>query len=95
MEFTTDLPLTRRNNDAIFVVVDRLTKMIRLIAIEKNRTAKSVGATFYKEVNRHHGFPSEIISDRDSIFMSKFWTALFERVSVSLKPSSSYHPETD
>ncbi len=95
MVFITDLPLTRRNNDAIFVVVDRRTKMIKVIAIEKNRTAESVAAKFYEEVYRHHGFPSEIISDRNSSFMSKFWTALFERVGVILKPLSSYHPETD
>ena len=95
MDFITDLPLTKNNNDAIFVVVDRLTKMIRVMAIEKNRTAETVAAKFYEEVYRHHGFPEEIISDRDSIFMSKFWTALFKRVGVNLKPSSSYHPETD
>ncbi len=56
MDFISDLPLTRRNNDAIFVVVDRLTKMIRVIAIEKNRTAEYVAAKFYEEVYRHHGF---------------------------------------
>ncbi len=44
MDFITDLSLTRRNNDGIFVVVDRLTKMIRVIAIEKYRTAESVAA---------------------------------------------------
>ncbi len=27
--------------------------------------------------------------------MSKFWAALFERVGIHLKPSSSYHSETD
>ncbi len=50
MDFITDLLLTRRNNDAIFVV-DRLTKMIRVIAIERieqlnllqqNSTKKSI-----------------------------------------------------
>ncbi len=72
-----------------------MTKMIRVIAIEKNRTAENVAEKFYPEGYRHHALPSEIISDRDSIFMSKFWTALFQRVGVHLKPSSSYHPETD
>ena len=95
MDFITDLPITKKNHDSLFVVVDRLTKMIRVIPIEKNRTAESVASKFYQEVYRHHGLPSEIISDRDSIFMSKFWTALFKRVGVQLKPSSSYHPETD
>ncbi len=72
MDFIIDQPLTRRDNDAIFVVVDRLTKMIRVNAIEKNRKAESVAVKFYEEVYRHHGFPSKIISDRGSIFMRKF-----------------------
>ncbi len=48
MDSITDLPLTKNNHDAIFVVVDRLTKMIRVIAIEKNRTAENVAAKFYQ-----------------------------------------------
>ncbi len=95
MDLIPDLPVTSRGHDAVYVVVDRMSKMIRIIPLQKNRTAESVAHKFYENVYRHHGFPSEIISDRDSIFMSKFWETLFKRVQVTLKPSSSYHPETD
>jgi len=36
-----------------------------------------------------------IISDRDKIFMSKFWKALCKLTGVKLKMFSAYHPETD
>lgn len=42
-----------------------------------------------------HGFPSTIISDRDPIFMSKFWGKLFELSGTMLKHSSAYHPQID
>jgi hypothetical protein len=38
--------------------------------------------------------PPEIISDRDPLFMSKFWTSHFKMLH-KLRPSSAYHPETD
>jgi hypothetical protein len=50
---------------------------------------------FHTHVYRNHGLPLEIISDRDPIFMSKFWTTLFGMLRVKLRPSSVYHPETD
>ncbi len=37
--------------------------MIRVIEKEKKRTAENVAAKFYQEVYRHHGLPSEVISD--------------------------------
>lgn len=37
----------------------------------------------------------EIISDRDTLFMSRFWKYLHELTGVKLKMSTAYHPETD
>lgn len=50
--------------DTVLVVVDRLTKFAQ-------------AAVFVKEVVRLHGFPSSIVSDRDKIFMSTFWSELY------------------
>ena len=42
-----------------------------------------------------YGCPSSIVSDRDSRFVSEFWTALWERFGSKLKLSTAYHPQTD
>ena len=44
---------------------------------------------------RDRCIPSQIISDRDPQFTSKFWTELWSSHGTKLSLSSSYHPETD
>ena len=39
--------------------------------------------------------PLDIVSDRDKLFVSRFWKALTRLTGVKLKMSSSFHPETD
>ena len=46
-------------------------------------------------VQKLHGTPNIIVSDRDPIFTSKFWTELFSCVGTQLAHSSSYHPQYD
>ena len=50
---------------------------------------------FLESRYRNHGLPQVIISDRDSIFMSRFWSSLFKLLGTKISPSSAYHPQTD
>ena len=42
-----------------------------------------------------NGLPSDLVSDRDKLFMSHFWKVLTKLTGISLKMLSTYHPETD
>nr|GEY51155.1 reverse transcriptase domain-containing protein [Tanacetum cinerariifolium] len=42
-----------------------------------------------------HGVPVSIISDKDSLFTSRFWKTLQEALGTQLNLSIVYHPETD
>ena len=75
MDFITDLPLSKYRNcvhDAILVVVDRYTKMLRYIPTTKKINAVELTELFITEIVLKFGKPDGIIIDRGSIFTSAF-----------------------
>ena len=95
MDFIDGLPRSRKGNDSIRVIVDRLTKSAHFIPVRSNRTARSLAQLYLKEIVRLHGVPKSIVSDRDPLFTSKFWEAFQEELGTKLNLSSAYHPQTD
>ncbi|MCH80967.1 Ty3/gypsy retrotransposon protein, partial [Trifolium medium] len=94
MDFITGLPISK-GNSVIMVVVDRFSKAIHLGALAAGFTAYKVAELFVSIVCKHHGLPKSIVSDRDPIFISRFWNDLFKFSGTLLRMSSSYHPQTD
>jgi len=94
MDIITDLPMIN-SFDSVLVVVDRFTKLAHLIPCSKNLTSAGLADLFLKDVVRLHGLPSDIVSDRGTIFVSQFWTTLMKSMGIQQKLSSSYHPQTD
>ncbi|GJP45034.1 hypothetical protein CLOM_g4434 [Closterium sp. NIES-68] len=72
MDYVTGLPAGPSGNDAILVVVDRLTKMAHFIACQQTITAEQTAQLFIANVIRLHGLPTAIISDRGPKFTSNF-----------------------
>jgi hypothetical protein len=96
LDFIIHLPPSpSTGNDAILVVVDRLSKGVHLIPCSTTITAQQTADLFIKEIFRLHGLPKSLVSDRDSRFTSDFWTALFSKLGTRLRMSSGYHPQTD
>ena len=73
MDFIVQLPLTKQGFDAIFVVVDRLSKRAHFIPTHTTVTAPEVAKLFFNIIFKDHGLPRIIVSDRDAKFTSKFW----------------------
>ena len=76
-------------------VVHKPSKMLRVIIIPDNYDETLVAKKFIKHIYRNHELSDKIISDRDSIFMSRFWKTLFRTLQVKISPSTAYHPQTD
>lgn len=94
MDFVTNLHVSS-NKTVIWVVVDRLTKYAHFIALPTHFTTSYLASMFLSEIHRLHGTLKTIVSDRDRIFISKFWKELFKSLGTTLAFSSSYHPQTD
>ncbi|GMH29086.1 hypothetical protein Nepgr_030929 [Nepenthes gracilis] len=73
MDFVTGLPRTPRKHDAIWVIVDRLTKSTHFLAIQTIYSRDKLAQLYVNEVVRLHGVPACIVSDRDPRFVSQFW----------------------
>jgi hypothetical protein len=71
MDFITGLPKVQ-GKDCIYVVVDRLTNFSHFYAILIEYSAVQVADLFFREIFRLHGFPKNIVSDRDSRFIGTF-----------------------
>jgi transposase InsO family protein len=95
MYFVLGLPLTSHRHNVILVIVDKLTKSVHFILVRDTYDVTDVERVFVCEVIYLHGIPKKIISDRHSIFTSRFWTSLQSALGTQLNLSTTYHPETD
>jgi hypothetical protein len=60
MDFVVGLPRSPRGRDAIWVVVDRLTKSAHFIPMKTPNSASDLVPLYMKEVIRLHGVPSPL-----------------------------------
>ena len=95
MDFVVGLPLTKGKYDAIWVIVDRLTKSAQFIPINERYSLEKLANLYMKEIVSKHGVPVSIVSDRDPRFTSRFWKMFQECLGTKLNMSTAYHPQTD
>ena len=95
MDFVVGLPRTQKRHDAIWVVVDRLTKFAHFLAIRTTFNAEQLVELYIQEIVRLRGVPLSIVSDRDTKFASKFWEGFQSAIGTKLNLSTAFHPQTD
>ena len=94
LDFIEGLPLSH-GKSTILVVVDRLTKYAHFMCLSHPYTAMSVAQAFLDTVFKLHGLPTILVSDRDKVFLSKFWSDFFKLQGVELHLCTAYHPQSD
>ena len=73
MDFVTHLPRTSRRHDAVWVIVDQLTKSAHFLVVRITFTLEEFCRLYIQEIVRLHGVPVSIVSDRDPNFTAHFW----------------------
>ncbi|GJZ75753.1 putative reverse transcriptase domain-containing protein [Tanacetum coccineum] len=95
MDFVIKLPRTSSGHDAIWVIIDRLTKSAHFLPMREDYKMDWLARLYLNEIVARHGVPISIISDRDSRFTSRFWQTIQEVLGTRLDMSMAYHPQTD
>ncbi|KAL0409810.1 UNVERIFIED_CONTAM: Transposon Ty3-I Gag-Pol polyprotein [Sesamum radiatum] len=95
MDFVTGFPTTTKGRNAIWVVIDHLTKSAHFISIKKAWPVTKLAETYIKKIVKLHGVPINIISDRDPRFTSRLWQRVQDHFGSKLQFSTASHPQTD
>ena len=95
MDFIVGLPKSARGHDAIWVIVDILTKVAHFIPVRTTYRADQLAQLYMSRIVSLHGVPRSITPDRGSLFTSAFWLRLHQALGTVLKHSMAYHPQTD
>ena len=95
MDFVTHLPRTQQGHDAVWVIVDWLTKSTHFLAMWMTFTLERFCRLYIREIVRLHGVPVSIVSDRDLRFTVHFWKSFQKAIGTRLTISTTFHPQTD
>jgi hypothetical protein len=91
MDFVEGFPKVG-GKTVVLTVVDRFPKFTHFIPLGHPYTAVTMAQAFFEGIMHLHGIPCSIVSDRDTVFTSAFWSELFHLAGVKLLLSSAFHP---
>ena len=69
--------------------------MVHLIPTTTNVKAEGVVKLYFEYIDRLHGLPKGIVSDRDTKFTEAFWRTVQKMIGTDLLMSTTAHPQTD
>lgn len=95
MGFIVGFTPTSQGHEAIFVCVDKLTKMVHFSPTTTFVIIKEMIKLFRVHAFKIHGVPLKIISDKDRRFIGRFWQGLHHLLGIELAMSTSFHPQTN
>jgi hypothetical protein len=94
LDLIVNLPWSEDFN-AIFVVVDRLSKHASFIPTTSGLTSQGSAELFVEHIVSRFGLPDSILADRDPRWTSDLWTAVAATIGTKMSLSSSHHPQHD
>jgi hypothetical protein len=98
MNFITDLSFnvnTKIAYDSILVLVNRYTKYARYVRARQNWIAVQLTDAMIKELFIKYEIFEIIITDRESFFIAKYWSAFCYHLKLALYYNIAFHSQTD
>ena len=95
MDFVTHLPQKQQRHDAVWVIVDRLTKSAHFLTMRMTFSLERFCRLYIREIVRLHEVPVFIVLDRNPRFMANFLKSFQKAMGTRLTMSTTFHPQTD
>ena len=95
MDFVTHFPWTSRGHEAVWVIMDRITKLALFLAMQMTFTLEDFGRLYIWEIVPLHGVPVSIVSDRDPRFTAHFLESFQLAMGTQLMMTTDSHPQID
>ena len=95
INFITDLPPSihkQKACDALLIVVDQYSKMVQYIPCTKDIDALELVKLLIAEVYSKFGALRSIVSDRGSLFTSRWWSTFCYYIVMKKLMSTAFHP---
>ena len=81
--------------DSILVIVDWLMKMVHYKLVKVTIDTPGLVEVILDVIVWYDGLSNSIVSDRGSLFTSKFWSLLYHFFGIKRKLSTAFHPQTN
>ena len=95
MDFVVGLPCTQTDHDAIWVIIDKLTKSAHFLAMRSTSSLERLVKLYINEIVKLHGLSISIVLDWNPQFTFRFWLKLQKALGTTLHFSIAFHPQTD
>ena len=93
IDFVTHLPRTSRKHDAVWVIMDRLTKSTHFLVVRMTFTLEEFCKLYIREIVQLHGVSVSIVSNRDPRFTAQFWKSFHKAMGTQLRMSTAFHSQ--
>ncbi len=94
IDMITSLPICNGYN-TIIMIVDRFSKEIIPIMCSTELPSEGWAKILCNEVYAKHRMPQVVISDKGTVFVSKFMKDLYDLLQIKGNASMAFHPQTD
>ena len=99
MDFVTGLPIStnwkKDSYDSILVIVNRLTKMVHYKLVKTTINAPGLAEVIIDVIVRHHSLSNLIVTNKGSLFTSKFWLFFCYFFGIKRRLSTAFQLQID
>ena len=92
MDFVTHLPRTSLGHDAVWVIMDQLTKSAHFLVVRITFTFEEFDRLYIQKIVQLYRVSVSIISNRDSRFTAQFWRSFQRAMGTQMRMSIVFHP---